>query len=111
MRGILAAAEAVRSHPGENGRWELKKASKHPCASEWPGQTGKKDLQISGAGRKSRKRAAQVVVKKSYGKSQVKALEFHGYYNLGENSAINCVCKRSSHSPTRPDIRPVLNKC
>jgi len=32
----------------------------------------KKDLQSSGAGRKSRKRAAQVVVKKSDGKSQMK---------------------------------------
>jgi hypothetical protein len=26
--------EAVSSHPGENGRWEPKKASKQPCAGE-----------------------------------------------------------------------------
>jgi hypothetical protein len=45
----------VSSHPGENGRWEPKKASKQPCAREQPERTGKKFLQTGGAGRESQK--------------------------------------------------------
>jgi len=47
--------EEVSSHPGENGRWEPKQSMKHPCSRESPARTGKKSLQICGAGRESPK--------------------------------------------------------
>src|ERR1035437_7639495 len=54
-----------------------KRAERHKCqrsapfAREKPRVDGKKDLQIYGAGRKSRKRPALVVGQKPYGKCQI----------------------------------------
>jgi hypothetical protein len=47
----------------------------HFGCREKPGTDWKKTLQIYGAGRKSRKRPTLVVVKKPYGKCQVKPRE------------------------------------
>jgi hypothetical protein len=41
---VLETTEAVSSHPGGNGRWEPKKASKQSCARKQPKRTGKKFL-------------------------------------------------------------------
>ena len=63
--------EEVSSH-GVEKRVERHKCQRSaPCAREKPRADWKKDLQICGAGRKSRKRPTLVVGKKPNGKYQI----------------------------------------
>jgi hypothetical protein len=62
----------VSSHPGEKGLGRTKRHRKTPSAREKPRTDWEKDLQICGAGGKSRKRPTLVVGKNPNGKSQLK---------------------------------------
>jgi hypothetical protein len=53
--GTSETTEEVSSYPGENGRWEPKKASKHPLCQRKTGTDWKKVL----ANRWNRKRIAK----------------------------------------------------
>jgi hypothetical protein len=70
----MATTEAVSSHPGENGRWESKQSTKHPCSSESPARTGKsscKSVARAENHKKSPKRFTLFVGQKPNGKSQI----------------------------------------
>jgi hypothetical protein len=70
--GILETTEVVSSD-GMKKRVEMPKSQQIALfAEEKPWADWKKDLQLCGAGRKSRKRPTQVVGQKPYGKSQMK---------------------------------------
>jgi hypothetical protein len=78
--------EEVSSHPGETGLGGTKRHRNTPCAREKPRADWKRDLQICGAGRKSRTRPTLVVGQKPYGKSQVNYALFGWMNDLGHNS-------------------------
>jgi len=66
-----ATTEAVSSPPGENEHWNTKWRQTTSCAGQKPVVDWENDLQIQGAGRKSRKPPKPFVCIGPYGKCQL----------------------------------------
>ena len=67
-----ATTEAVSSSPEENEHWNTKWRRNTSCAGQKAGADWKNDLQIQGAGRKSRKPPTPIVGIKPNGKCQLR---------------------------------------
>jgi len=70
---ITAPTEAVSSPPEEKWHWTQKCRRNASCAGQKPVVDWKNDLQIEGAGRKSKKQPTPFVGIKPYGKCQLVA--------------------------------------
>jgi hypothetical protein len=93
--------EEVSSHPGEKGHWSQKRHRNTPCAVEKQRVNWKKDLQICGPGKKSRKRPTLVVGKKPNGKYQ--------FISAGKERLIACLHLFCSQAFSRPVAEPTAN--
>ena len=71
---ITAPTEAVSSPPEEKWHWTQKCRRNASCAGQKPVVDWKNDLQIEGAGRKSKKQPTPFVGIKPNGKSQIKCI-------------------------------------
>jgi hypothetical protein len=71
---ITAPTEAVSSPPEEKWHWTQKCRRNASCAGQKPVVDWKNDLQIEGAGRKSKKQPTPFVGIKPYGKCQITSL-------------------------------------